>query len=261
VAEELHERLRAARVYDLEQPRYQGAPVWPAHEPGFVLALHRRHERVPGEPRSSASGLITMAEHSGTHIDAICHQAEDMRLHGGVDVDPSVQTSRGFTALGIDTADPILARGLLVDLPAEGPVPREIDASFLERAVERQGLDPGRGDVVLVRTGSGADWDRPEDYLRGPGMLPSASRWLAARGLAAVGADNVAWDVPGHRDSALGATLPGHVILIVRAGIHIIENLALEEMAADGVREFTFVCLPLKIRGGTGSPVRPIALV
>jgi kynurenine formamidase len=66
--------------------------------------------------------------------------------------------------------------------------------------------------------------------------------------------------VVGEPDPELG-TLPGHTILIVQAGIHIIESLFLEELAADGVREFGFVCLPLKVRGGTGSPVRPIALV
>ena len=62
------------------------------------------------------------------------------------------------------------------------------------------------------------------------------------------------------RDPELG-TLPGHTLLIVRAGVHIIESLYLEALAADGVREFSFVCLPLKLRGGTGSPVRPLALV
>jgi kynurenine formamidase len=59
-----------------------------------------------------------------------------------------------------------------------------------------------------------------------------------------------------------GARLaPGHLILLVREGIYIIEALNLEALARDGVREFAFACLPLKLRGGTGSPVRPIALV
>jgi kynurenine formamidase len=91
-------------------------------------------------------------------------------------------------------------------------------------------------------------------------MDASAARWLAERRPLAVGADNVAWDLIDHVDPELGS-LPGHTLLIVRAGIHIIEMLYLEELARDGVREFAFVCLPLKVRGGTGSPVRPIALV
>lgn len=248
-------------MYDLEQPRYEGAPTHPAHEPGFVLALHRRHERVPGERRTSASALLTMAEHSGTHIDALCHQAGDMQLHGGVEVDPSVQTPRGFTALGIDQAPPIIGRGVMLDLPELGPVPNRIDAEHLEACAGAQGTGVQAGDVVLVRTGSGALWADPAAYMAGPGMLASASRWLAQKRPLAVGADNIAWDLPEERDPDLGVALPGHLILIVQAGIYIIENLMLEELAAAGINEFTFVCLPLKLRGGTGSPVRPVAIV
>jgi kynurenine formamidase len=111
-----------------------------------------------------------------------------------------------------------------------------------------------------VRLGSGALWADREAYLAAGGMTAEASRWLAERRPLAVGADNVAWDLPGEHDPDLGS-LPGHTILIVQEGIHIIESLYLEELAAEGVREFGFVCLPLKLRGGTGSPVRPVALV
>ena len=112
--------------------------------------------------------------------------------------------------------------------------------------------------VILDRDGTiNADSDA---FMAAGGMDASASRWLAERRPLAVGADNVAWDLPNAVDPELG-TLPGHTLLIVRAGIHIIEMLYLEELARDGVREFAFVCLPLKVRGGTGSPVRPLALV
>lgn len=259
--DDLLTQLSGARVYDLEQPRYQGAPTHPAHEPGFVLALHRRHEALPEEPRTSASALLTMAEHSGTHIDALCHQASEMRLHGGIEVDPTVQTARGFTRLGIDETPPIIRRGVLLDLPALGEVPHRVEAADLEACRRAHGVELTPGDVVLVRTGSGARWGDPTAYAGGPGIAASASRWLAERRPSAVGADNLAWDIPGERDPDLGCTLPGHLILIVWAGIHIVENLMLEELAAAGAREFVFVCLPLKLRGGTGSPVRPVALV
>ena len=75
-----------------------------------------------------------------------------------------------------------------------------------------------------------------------------------------MGSDNVAWDLPDHVDPATGTTLPGHVLLIVRRGIHIMENLFLEELAAQGLQEFLFIALPLKVEGGTGSPIRPVAL-
>jgi kynurenine formamidase len=253
----LLDALRDARAYDLEQPRYAGAPVWPAHEPGVLLSLHRRHEHDGFDGRTSASAMLVMTEHSGTHIDALCHQAYGGRMHGDVPVTARVQTSTGFTALGIDTVPPLVARGVLLDLGTL-PAGYAVTAEDLARAAEGLTIEPG--DVVLVRLGSGALWaDRPA-YLAAGGMTADASRWLAARRPLAVGADNVAWDLPEEIDPELGS-LPGHTILIVQEGIHIIESLFLEELAADGVREFGFVCLPLKVRGGTGSPVRPVALV
>ena len=92
-------------------------------------------------------------------------------------------------------------------------------------------------------------------------MTGSAASWLAEKHVKAVGADNVAWDEVGVVDPDLHITLPGHLILLVRHGIYIIENLFLEELARDQRYEFEFVCLPLKMRGATGSPVRPIAIV
>jgi kynurenine formamidase len=260
---ELSDALAGARYYDLEQPRHAGAPVWPAHEPGVLLKLHRRHEAGLGEARTSASALLVMAEHSGTHIDALCHQAYGGRLHGGLEVDSRVQTSVGFTALGIDTVRPLIARGVLLDVAGTCGVPRlapghVVSASELEAAA--RGLEIAAGDVVLVRLGSGALWADRAAYEAAGGIGGDASRWLAARRPLAVGADNLAWDLPDSHDPELGS-LPGHSILIVQEGIHIIESLYLEELAADGVREFAFVCLPLKLRGGTGSPVRPVALV
>ena len=251
----LSDALAGARAYDLEQPRYAGAPVWPAHEPGVLLKLHRRHEAGLGEARTSASALLVMAEHSGTHIDALCHQAENMELHGGVAIDPSVQTPEGFTEHGVDTIAPLFARGVLLDCADAG---HAVGAEDLERAAE--GLDIHPGDVILIRTGTGALWEDREAFLAAGGIDASGSRWCAERKPLAVGADNVAWDVPGAVDPELGS-LPGHLLLLVRAGIYILEALNLEELARDGVREFAFACLPLKLRGGTGSPVRPVALV
>jgi kynurenine formamidase len=256
----LVEALQNARAYDLEQQRFAGAPVFPAHEPGVILNLHRRHERDATEARTSASAMLVMTEHSGTHIDALCHQAYDGRMHGGVEVTGRVQTSTGFTALGIDTVTPIVTRGVLLDVAGRGRLPDGYAVTVADLEAAATGIELRPGDVVLVRLGSGALWaDRPA-YLRAGGISAEASRWLARRRPCAVGADNVAWDLPNDHDPDLGS-LPGHTILIVQEGIHIIESLYLEELAADGVKEFGFVCLPLKLRGGTGSPVRPIALV
>jgi kynurenine formamidase len=244
--------LLGARVYDLEQPRYAGLPIHPAHAPGVSLTLHRRHERGAAEPRTGASALLVMAEHSGTHIDAICHQAYDGVMHGGIEVTPHNQTPTGFTELGIDTVAPIVRRGVLFDCaPCDAVGPAELEACDVE-------LRPG--DVALIRLGSGAFYGDAERYAAAGGVTADGSRWLAERKPFAVGADNLAFDAIDGHDDELGS-IPGHTILIVHHGIHIIESLYLEELAADGVREFGFICLPLKFQGGTGSPVRPIALV
>src|SRR5438067_13712495 len=84
-------RLQSAKVYDLEQPRFYGMPIHASHRPGYFYALHRRHrdtyEPAVHGPRSGASGVLTMMDHSGTHIDAPCHQACDLKLFRGVPVD------------------------------------------------------------------------------------------------------------------------------------------------------------------------------
>jgi len=89
----------------------------------------------------------------------------------------------------------------------------------------------------------------------------SGNVWAAERRVVAVGADNMAWDSMEERDPDTNMMLYGHVHLLVTHGIHIIENLNLEELAAAGHREFCFVGIPLKFRGATGSPIRPLALV
>ena len=256
----LLDSLEKARVFDLEQPRYAGAPSHPAHAPGFNYFLHRHHARGASEARTGASGIIVTPEHSGTHIDALAHQAENLKLHGGIDAE-EVQTSVGFKKLGIETMAPLVARGVLLDVAGDRRLDREyaITPSDLDRAASRVEVRPG--DVVLVRTGYGAVWSDPAEYLRAAGVDADGSRWLIERNVSAVGADNMAFDrMSGALDPALKVTLPGHVLLLVRAGIPIIENLNLEELAAAKVYEFAFVCLPLKMRGATGSPVRPVAI-
>ena len=208
--------------------------------------------------------VLMMASHHGTHIDALSHQAENLELHGGVHMDTGVQTSVGFKVHGIDTMAPLVTRGVLLDVAGSKRLPPEhaITLDELEKAATKAGVEVRAGDVVLVRTGYGALWADPNEYLRAAGVSAAGSRWCVERKVLAVGADNMAWDVAmtGAPDPEVGVTLPGHLLLLVRAGIPIIENLNLEELAAANIYEFGFVCLPLKMRGATGSPVRPIAI-
>ncbi len=262
----LNEMMAHSRIYDLEQPRYFGAPVMSVHAPGFVYTLHRHHEPGMPETRTSASGSYYSTEHSGTHIDALCHQAEQMYLYGGREITPQMQTPTGFKELGVETIAPISARGVLLDVARFRGVNTiitdlPITQADLAATMQQQGSTIQKGDVVLVRTGNGALWQDADRYLQAGGMSTDASQWLAEQKVRAVGADNVAWDIPGLVDPNLKVSFPGHLVLLVRSGIHIIENLFLEDLASAQQYEFLFICLPLKMRGATGSPVRPVAIV
>jgi kynurenine formamidase len=262
-------QLAAARVFDLEQPRFAGMPVHPAHKPGYFYGLHRRHRDSyrPDEhgPRSGASGVLTMMEHSGTHIDALCHQACDMAFYGGVKVE-DVERQDGYRELGAETMKPLLGRGVLLDVAglkgvAQLPQNYAITADDLVAAARAASVVVRPGDVLLVRTGYATSWTDEATYLNAAGVSKSANIWAAEQRVVAVGADNMAWDCMTERDSETNMALFGHAHLLVTHGIHIIENLNLEELAASKMSEFGFVGIPLKFRGATGSPIRPLALI
>ncbi|HEY7326670.1 MAG TPA: cyclase family protein [Gemmataceae bacterium] len=262
--------LVSARVYDLEQPRFAGMPIHPAHQPGYFYALHRRHRDTwqPDKqgPRTSASGTLTMMEHSGTHLDALCHQAKELRMFGDLSVD-AAETPAGFKHLGVETVPPLLCPGVLLDVCGHKgqsvlPAKYGITADDLATCAAAQGVEVRAGDVLLVRTGYGALWSGDEQrYLDAAGVSKSGTLWAADKKVVAVGADNMAWDVPDERDPETGATLFAHVFLLTQRGIYIIENVYLEELARDHRWEFAFIGVPLKFQGATGSPLRPLALV
>src|SRR5919112_2528808 len=137
------------RVFDLEQPRTVDMPVHESHRPGYLYALHRRHEDAyrpdEGSPRSGASGLIVCKEHSGTHIDALSHQADALMLYGGVPA-TGAQTPSGFTRHGVEEIPPIVAPGVLLDVPAslgidEVEPGRVVTAAMLEACCDRQRVE------------------------------------------------------------------------------------------------------------------------
>jgi kynurenine formamidase len=116
--------------------------------------------------------------------------------------------------------------------------------------------------VLLIRSGWGARFEDPQAYVGHdsgvPGPGEPGARWLSGKRPRAVGADTIAFE---HLPSGQGhALLPAHRHLLVESGIYIIEALDLDGLAAAAVREFVFVLSPLKLVGGTGSPVRPLAI-
>jgi len=245
------------RIIDLEQPRFTGMPIHPAHKPGYFYALHRRHSDPTGTARTSAAGMLTMMEHTGTHIDALSHQAAHGCLHGNIPAS-MVESPSGFSQHGAETIPPMVKRAVFANLAPLAPE-YQFTADDLEKALGN--TKPNPGDILLVRTGFDQLWHNEAAYLKAAGAHKSATLWAADHQVFAVGADNMAWDVPGVIDEETGVTLFGHFYLLPQKGIYIIENLKLEELAATGIKECLFICLPLKLNGATGSPVRPIALI
>jgi kynurenine formamidase len=257
-----------SRVFDLGRPLEAITPHAPNHPP-FRMALMRRHgDVVRADGGSSANELITTSGHTGTHIDSFAHFSSHGRLLGDEDATAAAVGGR-FKIHGVETIAPIVTRGLLLDVArVEGeatlPRGRAITADDCEKACRAHGVEPpGPGDAVLFRTGWPLD-RYPDQQLFGgwdgaPGPDLGAARWLAERGVHAVGSDTLAFEhIPNDADPL---TLPVHVFLLTQAGVHIIEVMDLEEIAAADVHEFVFVCSPLKLVGATGSPVRPLALI
>lgn len=254
-------------IVELGHPHTTGMPCSPNH-PGFRMTLIRRHgDMVRPDGGSASNEIIVTGGHVGTHVDALSHVSHEGKLHGGVDADEAQRGGR-FTQLGAETIPFMLRRGLLLDVARVRGVDsleagRAITEQDLRDAADAAGVSPRRGDVVLIRTGWARHFEDAQRYLGQqdgvPGADVSAAQWLAAAGIVAAGADTTAFEhiPPGKGHSVL----PVHRVLLVENGIHIIEHLNLEDASARGLTEFTFVMAPLRITGGTGSPVRPVAVV
>ena len=206
-----------------------------------------------------------MMEHSGTHIDALCHQANCLKVFGNVDTD-SVETPYGFKQLGIEHVPPLVTRGVLLDLATwkgQTPLPRHysITADELIACAKAQNVSVEKGDVLLVRTGYDTLWHDEETYLQAAGVGKSATLWAAERGVVAVGADNMAWDAPNDVDPDTGANLfAPRPSLDAEGHLHHRESRS----ARAGREQAVHVCVhrhSAEVQGATGSPIRPIALV
>jgi kynurenine formamidase len=259
---------QGVRVVDLGRPMSVGMPQSPNH-PQYWHTLPRRHgDMVRADGGSAANDLVVTGTHVGTHIDALAHVSHDGKLHGGADAAAAGRGGR-FLEHGVHTIAPMVCRGVLLDVPSALGVPAcepgyEITPDDLYAAERLAGVAVGDGDVALVRSGWGQRFDDGAEAYTGrvtgvPGVSEAGARWLAERRVLAAGADTIAFErlAPGEGH----ALLPAHRVLLVESGIYIIETLALEELAAAGATEFTFVLVPLNLVGATGSPVRPLAVL
>ena len=214
------------------------------------------------------SELVITSMHTGTHIDALCHvmrgRGEDATWFGNVRAADEIGD---FGAMRDDAAaiPPLLVPGVLLDVAkATGsePLPAGYGVAIddLKQALEGVGEFPSGG-AVLIRTGYLMDWPDAERLSThsGAGITLEAARWLVEQfEPVAIGADTPSLEQ--EPSTVPGNPAPAHHFLIRDRGIHIIENLALEELSQSGVTRFLFVCCPLAISGATASLVRPIAV-
>jgi kynurenine formamidase len=263
----LIEATRGTRTVELGHPHFTGMPCSPNH-PGFRMTLIRRHgDMIRPDGGSASNEIIVTGGHVGTHVDALSHVSHEGKLHGGLDAE---ETQRGgtFSALGAEHTPFLMTRGVLLDVAAAKgvdvlPAGYGVTAEDLRLTAEGAGTELKRGDVALIRTGWARHFATSATYLGQtdgvPGPTVDAAEWLVAAGVRTTGADTTAYEQiragQGH------SILPVHRVLLVDAGIHIIEHLNLEEASKQVLTEFLFVMAPLRIVGGTGSPIRPVAVV
>ncbi|MBT4511918.1 MAG: cyclase family protein [Chloroflexi bacterium] len=202
----------------------------------------------------------------GTQFDALGHVGarvgdEDIFYNGFNRTEFS--TAFGLTKLGVEKAGAFFTRGVLIDIAGYKGVERlqigyEIPSADIEGALEKQGVVILEGDVVLIRTGHSKLWkvDNETYYSGEPGIGMGAGQWLVNRKVVIVGSDNYGVEVY----PAGNQVYPVHQLMLTRNGIYLLENLFLDELAADCVYEFAFVFAPVPLKGATGSPGNPIAV-
>jgi len=200
----------------------------------------------------------------GTQFDGFAHQTHEDLLYNCFKVSETA-TRSGFTKLGIEKVGMFFARGVLIDVAAlKGvetlPDTYEITVGDLEQALTRQNIRLQPGDAVIINTGWNKLWgkDNARYAKTCPGIGVAAAEWLAKQDPLLVGADNWPVEVAPNPDPQI--SLPVHQIFLVVNGIHILENLKLDELSAKRVYEFAFVMQPLKMQGFTGSTVAPVAI-
>jgi kynurenine formamidase len=200
----------------------------------------------------------------GTQFDGFAHQTHGDSLYNCFKVS-EVATRGGFTKLGVQNAGTIFARGVLIDVAGLKGVEMlgdtyEITVNDLQQALAKQNLKLQPGDAVIINTGWGRLYgkDNARFVKSTPGIGVGAAEWLAKQDPVLVGSDNWPVEVSPNPDKDL--SLPVHQIFLVVNGIHILENLKLDELVAKRVYEFAFVIQPLKIQGASGSTVAPSAI-
>jgi kynurenine formamidase len=201
---------------------------------------------------------------SAPRFDGFAHQTHD-NSHYNCFKTEDIATRNGFTKLGIQNVGMLMTRGVLIDVVGfKGvdilPDNYEITVADLDGAIKKQNLTFQPGDAIIIHTGWGKLWDKePARYAKGnPGIGVKAAEFLIAKDPMLLGADTAPVEVSPNPDKLI--SLPIHQMALVVYGVHLLENLKLDELAAKNISEFAFVMQPLKLQGATGSTVAPAAI-
>lgn len=259
--------VREHRPVSLGMPiKDGGGPIAPLRTPtqhfmkrtGGDYAIGAREE-VDGFGFSD--DVLMLSTHGTTHVDALCHVFCGGEMFGGISA--TEVSSFGARQLGAETIPPIATRAIVVDAVPEGRQwlsrGEAIHAADLQKRIADAGLSPEPGDALLVRTGSLNAYRAGEKHDRSwPGLSADCIEWIRENRIAIVGADNMAVEViPSELQ---GQATPLHVKLMLGDGVLFIELLDLE-IAAGRTFAAMLTVNPLKIVGGTASPVAPMLLL
>jgi kynurenine formamidase len=220
-----------------------------------------------------ASDRIAVNYHgiAHTHLDSLAHINANGVFYNGYTPDPAVVAKEGHAKNSIhNVKNGIFTRGILIDIPRLKGVPylepgTPIAVADLEAWEKQAGVTVSAGDALFVRTGVWARRKAEGPWLRGraeggrsAGLDPSVIPWLKRRDVAILGSDHPQYVAPSNLRGAV------HDFALVYLGVHLLDNCDLEALAdAAAARkrwEFLLTTAPLPIRGGTGSPLNPIAL-
>lgn len=232
-------------IVDLSQEVFTGAPRWPSHPPTIIeyVARHDPEEGKAGNVKGMtyASMYLQLSDHGTTHTDSISHIDE---RPGAPDID-DIPLDRFYT------------RGIALDFTGMVEPRDEISLELLRSELDRCGLQPPRDGTVLFTGGHYRRTFPEESYTTEyPGLSQEAADFLYRD----CGVFNVGQDAPSidaAKNSADGR-YPCHLICRELQRVNS-ENLAnIEDVAG---REFLYIGMPLKIRDGTGSPIRAVAVL
>ncbi|MGV9799442.1 cyclase family protein [Mycobacterium sp. NPDC003449] len=268
-------RADASTVYDLSIDYFVGMPsfqaagdpsyqIYMSHTPNGTAVDNLNGQGAQVNRHVCYSGdVIFMYTHTGTHIDALNHFGVDGKIYNGFSAEEHLG-SRHWMRGGAEMIPPIITRGVLIDVAGLKnvdclPDSYAITVEDLQDALSRNGLSLQEGDIAFVRTGRMRYWPEGAKVLGDPpGLGLEAARWITAQSITAIASDQECVEVgpSEHEDN----WLPGHCHFLAEAGVPMIELVNLEELARDEVHEFCVVAAPIRLRGASGAPLRPLAI-